>query len=403
MEDIISHYNLDVTQVVSTVTDNGSNFVKAFKEFGINAVKFDQHKGDNATEEEEAETVENLLQLTAVEEDIDTSGVASSHYEVEHALSKHVHCASHTLSLVATTDAKNALKNHTFTALNHTMMGKCNALWNKCGRPKSAEVIKGTLKCSLSLSCPTRWNSLHDALVLLLKHRQKLHEMMQTLELPVLKNAELEFIEEYVSVLAPIAVAIDHLQGEEHMYYGQFLPTLLTVQKKLRELKFKTLKHCTPLLQAVSQGFQKRFDKYLQLHDCPDVHDAVLAATTHPFFKLRWIDINKEWDQESRITSLKKDFISSASSFHSPLRNTSPTKEASSSEDEYFGFEKSPTGESTVEMQVMTYPNDSEKSIISLKRHPLILKMFRRYNTMLPSSAPVERLFSLAGLTLTPH
>ena len=282
-------------------------------------------------------------------------------------------------------------------------MGKCNALWNKCGRPKSAEVIKGILNCSLSLPCPTRWNSLHDALVLLLKHRQKLHEVMQTLELPVLKNAELEFIEEYVSVLAPIAVAIDHLQGEEHMYYGQFLPTLLTVQKKLRELKFKTLKHCTPLLQAVSQGFQKRFDKYLQLHDCPDVPDAVLAATTHPFFKLRWIDINKEWDRESRVTLLKNDFINSASLFHSPLRNTSPTKEASSSEDEYFGFEKSPASESTVEMQVMTYLNDSEKSIISLKRHPLILKMFRRYNTTLPSSAPVERLFSLAGLTLPPH
>ena len=193
MEDIISHYNLDVTQVVSTVTDNESHFVKAFKEFGINAVKFDQHKDDNATEEEEAKTVENLLQLTAVEEGIDTSGVASSHYEVEHTLSKHVRCASHTLSLMATTDAKNALKNHTFAALNHTTMGKCNALWNKCGHPKSAEVIKGILNCCLSLPCPMGWNLLHYALVLLLKHRQKLLEIMQTMELVVLKNAELEF------------------------------------------------------------------------------------------------------------------------------------------------------------------------------------------------------------------
>ena len=91
--------------------------MKALKEFGINTVKFDQHKDDNATEEEEAETVENLLQLTAVEEDIDTFGIASSHYEVEHTLSKHVRCASHTLSLVAKTDAKNALKKHKFAAL----------------------------------------------------------------------------------------------------------------------------------------------------------------------------------------------------------------------------------------------------------------------------------------------
>ena len=57
----------------------------------------------------------------------------------------------------------------------------------------------------------------------------------------------------------------------------------------------------------------------------------------------------------------------------------------------------------STEMQVLKYLDDNDKSIQSLKRHSIIFRMFLRYNTALPSSAPVERLFYFTGLTLTRH
>ena len=50
----------------------------------------------------------------------------------------------------------------------------------------------------------------------------------------------------------------------------------------------------------------------------------------------------------------------------------------------------------------MCYLKDKDRSIASLQKHPLVKSVFLKHKTTLLSSAPAERLFSFAGMTLSP-
>ena len=103
-------------------------------------------------------------------------------------------------------------------------MGKCSALWNTCNRPKSAEIIKEICGCDLITPCPTRWNSLHDSVKQVLEKREFLQKLMTALKLPCFKDVDLDFLDEYVQTLSPVAMALDRLQADKMCYYANLLP-----------------------------------------------------------------------------------------------------------------------------------------------------------------------------------
>lgn len=93
------------------VTDNGSNFIKAFRLFG--------------PQSEDEEATENKVEITAI---LDSS-------ESDGRLPPHHCCSSHTLSLLATTDpAEAAKKNSVYNKVSQQVFGRCQALFNKQNR-----------------------------------------------------------------------------------------------------------------------------------------------------------------------------------------------------------------------------------------------------------------------------
>lgn len=79
-------------KISAVSTDNGSNFVKAFKDYGLNSIAIE-------TEEEDENENKNDLSHEDLFNLLDEEAFTS--------LPTHVRCASHTLSLVATTDLEN--------------------------------------------------------------------------------------------------------------------------------------------------------------------------------------------------------------------------------------------------------------------------------------------------------
>lgn len=233
---------------------------------------------------------------------------------------------------------------------------------------------------------------------------------MTEVDLSPLKPIDIEFIIEYVDVLAPIVITIDRLQGEKTLYYGELLPNLLLVEDKLSNLNAKELKYCKPLIKAVSQAFHRKFETLLNLRNEQAAHEAIIASVSHPYFKLRWISISSKWrhshqEKEERVKKVFLDAENELATELSPSTNKAvPVSVSSESkEEDYFGFGKSQSGNSlSADVQAAEYLNDVGRNLNSLNKFPLIKSLFLKYNTTIPSSAPVERLFSYAGMILAP-
>jgi hypothetical protein len=95
---IFAKFRLDKEKISCIVTDNGSNFVKAFKENGVTFVaETDDYGEDESAEDEFSDDDENPER----EKGIISVNMDSLLYA---QLPHHERCASHTLSLSATTD-----------------------------------------------------------------------------------------------------------------------------------------------------------------------------------------------------------------------------------------------------------------------------------------------------------
>ncbi|XP_045031061.1 uncharacterized protein LOC116932902 [Daphnia magna] len=200
------------SKVNCTITDNGSNFLKAFNVFGPNTATSEPEDEDEEDLEDDddfdfidigeifdrhSQECADKEATTSEESDDDNINVAVTEKE-RIKLPRHMRCSCHLLNLIATTDVSN-ISNAAFKKLKRRIEAKLQAIWNKQARSSLAsDYIKSKLGVLFVLYNVTRWNSFFDSVECVTKligsKNEELAEVFHHFNIAPLTKTEEEFL-----------------------------------------------------------------------------------------------------------------------------------------------------------------------------------------------------------------
>ncbi|XP_076057324.1 uncharacterized protein LOC143034865 [Oratosquilla oratoria] len=389
--DIHQEFGL-ANKVLATTTDNGANYVAAFRHFGA----------EGQEEQENPEVVVGQpgklhVQLHQVAPEV------AAHLPV------HYRCGADTINLMATVDVQSVPGwNQSPRAPFTKAASKAQATWNLQNRSSLvANSIKEKTGRKLKNFCVTKWNSYYDAVSSLMDILSKqdkmraLNDILSKKGVPTLDERDKEVLSEYMTVMKPVVECLDKVQSETSAYMGAFMPTLHMMRLHLENLKTdRNLQYAQPLVAALlgtegsGKGFYGRFAARLK------EEDVLMATALHPHYTMslvRHFSPNEAVDIKHRIVEEVTKMVDSeerqeeVDQFHL-LLSTAAVPEVRRREE--------------VEETVTKTLDQWKRAMVSVPlSHDLFpthyrdawLDLFKKYNTPLPSSAAVERLFSSAG------
>lgn len=375
IHDVHVAYNIE-SKVQTTVTDNGSPFVSVFKEFVLDATDSDDDIGfyENVSTVLEGEPEQDmLLFLPTVQR-----------------------CASHTLEQVVTEDFRQAMLQGPMCQLHYSAMAKVAAIWSKCHHLQVGMVAAEEIgKMALVVPSVIRWNVEYCGVqkIVSLTERE-LTELCARLEVPRMQPEEMAFLKEYVTVFHPLAFALELFQAEQKCYLGLVIPTVLSLKNKLNEQK-DAANYLGEVINAIVVAIDVRFQELFASTE------AKFATATTPQFRLWWMNASEREDMCSLLAT-------EASQIEPPsLIEANPSRRLSTieSEDDFFSYGPVKPAVQIQQRGVMEeirkYVEGTGKSLECLQDFPRVKQLFLRYNTTLPSTAPVQRLFSQKGNLVT--
>ena len=277
---------------------------------------------------------------------------------------------------------------------------KCTALWNKTSRStlaadKMTEKLKS--KLLLLLPSPTRWSSYYDAVTRVVENPPTtLSELCTSIGLRTFTEKEMAFLKEYCATLEPLSRGLDILQGEDRCYYGTLLPTLTTIIKKTKAEVPNLSSMTTGLAYAIESSIKRRFSHVFYSKD------VIIAALTLPKFKVKWVDSQEKKDAYKLMMMDELRALESDITIEENGRSDKSTTQQKEKKTDFYEFDTDDdeSKEDDLESEVAEYFKNA-KSLNCLDKYPKTRRLFLRYNVTIPSSAPVERLFSLGGLVLS--
>ncbi|KAI2647786.1 E3 SUMO-protein ligase ZBED1 [Labeo rohita] len=284
IENIHSSYGL-LNKVVATVTDNGSNFVKAFQVYQPVTESDDETGEEESTPTDDDVTFLDLSEILSAEND----GAAQQNAQLfgPNRVDLHLH----------------------------------QKQWKKSAKESSWYQL------------PQGGIPFFDAVKRIAEiPMSELNTLCTKLGLKCFKDKEYQFLQEYCTAMKPLTAALDILQGD--CPYGTLLPTLEVLMQKTLAVKDPLSRMTAGLPDAIVQAIQTHFASVL------DDKDALLAAASCPKFKLRWLRDSARRERVKEL--LTAECSTTAPVAKSPASVPSATTSASQDEMDFFTFEAEP-------------------------------------------------------------
>jgi len=421
MTDITDNYRIDLLKITHTVTDNASNFGKSFRTFSkalpselqSNSTTMGNFNEDDDVSSSNSETDSECSSLDIVNVDAVLSNLGRLETSNNSLfLPPHITCCAHSLNLIATHDIS-TIEDNKYKNISESTFQKLSSFWNICSRSTVAsDKVLEICGCKFPVPVVTRWNSLFDASKKILIRKTEIVKIFEELKLTKINKNEWTFLEEYCTVMEPLAICLDKMQCEKKGFLGYVAPIIQVLRRSL--IMLENLKFCRPLCFKIIHSLEKRFNYLFDL-SLPKSRCFILASISHPKFKLSWIP-------PRYMEICKKLFLEECYYMYSIQKPTEAISESDSdlSDGEFYSCLQENNDDSTSfsdgpldqnnfrstnvsRVQALNFLNSKKKDLCMLENHPIVKQVFLKFNTTIPSSAPVERLFSGAIQVLTPR
>ena len=441
---ILSEFGLH-NKVVKVVSDDASNMRKAFELqiFSEADEKEEPHESDEVVEDADisdadiAASLEKMEQAEVEITEVIDQMIASSEYS-------RIKCFNHSLHNVVGDGLKVAGRRFDSAVAK---VQKLAALKKKSALFSDVLEENFGTEVGFALAVKTRWNSQYRMIEKFLElDSEKMEASIAKHEkADKLSVIEMEALQECLNVLGGFQEATLMTEGDQAPTLNSALPLLLSLVSILQSQVGQT-KHCGNFINGLLLSIYKRFNGLLQLVHfsavCgpPFVEEQnnntwkddifLVAPFLDPRMKLKWVDSDCDFLSPEQKQTLKENVQTLVLQMitNSPNCEPVPSKQlevpancGEGSETRQtkrpkvlpylFGPQKQQPSpiKTSPHLEILQYiEEDSDCSVqefwrASRNRFPNLAKLAQQILSVVASSSPVERVFSIGGYMMRPH
>lgn len=377
-EEIIASFDI-AKKIVAIVSDNASNMVKAFSIPG--------YEDEDISQDQDSDESDNEVSSSDQEADSD--------FDI--CLPQHVRCYAHSLQLVVKDGLKECsthlktIVNKASQIVNHVRKSvNASDLLEDCNRLQAANV--------------TRWNSqLHMLRSVLNVPEDKLNKIDYKVKL---SSYERKLLQELCNILEPFEKATLLVQSENSASASLAIPVTCGLKHQICQI---SIDYSSKMISTLKHSIHSRLSVY------ENDDSFTIAAILDPRFKLRWCENEKVTKIIDLLKEKNNQIYAPVSLDDNPV--SPPCKKVK--QDDFFSFMPSTSTPSrqrhisgkSANTEVDEYLDEpcilmSENPILYWQnntcRFPNLAKLACQVLCIPATSAPVERMFSVAGKTFRP-